>query len=425
MRHYISRILWFTLSFFLLIILVGSGTVVAETDSNMADGGVQTSCTYNASEIKIGKSASKFTHIDELVNNTKYTGGAHIASEDWLALKLPRTNVSDCTDQTPVESDIAYASPATPNANTTHTVAPQVNEQVTGLEQLSVRYEVGPQFDRGLYRNNITHFGIDENSDGFIEKSLTDAVEYVTVPSSNTVQFSLNGNVTLPADSYLVVRYDGIRNPDYADTYEVETTITGNRTVNNNGSIRFGENLNRLIGQSDHRYISAVSKNGSRLTTLRPGKTAFRNDSMQIFLPTQSNLNQPQLYSFTVNRSRSGLSLSGQPHNVKKNITVFNRYIQTFSNAKIKNGTIEISGYTNIAPDSLISVQVFNEGRLREAETTVKDSQTWSIKISLPDELLNASTLRVNVLDYDRETLDRGILFIETGKQGRNTKPSS
>jgi hypothetical protein len=92
-------------------------------------------------------------------------------------------------------------------------------------------------------------------------------------------------------------------------------------------------------------------------------------------------------------------------------MTLFGRFAYVFSNPKVENKTIAVRGYTNIAPGSRLSVQVYNTGRLREAGTTVANSQSLSINMTLPNELLRSNLLRIRVLDHDGDKLGEGVLI--------------
>lgn len=407
MKRYSRRTLQFTFLFFLLGTLVLSGTAVAKTDSDIEDQTVQTSCSYNVSEFKIGSVPARFSSPEKLVNNIQYTDSNYIASEDWIAFEIPTSNNADCSHRDPVGSNLAYATPATPSANTTHTIVPKVNRSVTNVKQISIRYEIRPHLNQGIFQSNVTLFGIDEDRDGFIERSLNNSIEYVTAPNSHTIQIALNGNVTIPSDSYIIIRYESISNPDYEDTYSIKTIITGNRTATDSGHIRYESNLTGIVG---YGVNLSIERGESQLVTLRPSKSAFANNSMYIFLPARQGLGHPQTYSITVmNTYQSDTSVSQSTY-IMESIRVFDRFAYTFSNSRLKNGTITVSGYANLTPGSRISVQVFNQGRLREVDTKVRDSQFWSVKIGLPEELLNSKVLKVNVLDYNRTTIDKGIL---------------
>ncbi|SEO54094.1 hypothetical protein SAMN05216388_101419 [Halorientalis persicus] len=406
MKRYAQRIFWFTLAILLLTTLVWTGTAVAETNSDGRSDKLQ-ACDYNNSNIRLGRAPAQFSNPAKLVNKTQYSDFNHVASEDWLAIQFPKSNDTSCSYNRSVGSNIAYASPATPSANTTHTVVPVVNEPISELEQISIEYEIRPHLNNNLYKNNITLFGVDENQDGFIEKSLNNSIEYVSAPDSNTIQFSLDGNATIPSDSYLVVRYEGISNPEYTDTHTVNTTIVGNRTETDRGEIKYSTNLTGLLG---HGTELSISRDASRLVTLRPSKTAITNDSVYLFLPTQPNIDRRNTYSLTVGDGQlSNVSTLSHSQAVVANYTVFGRFAYVFSNPKIKNDTISIQGYTNVAPGSIIAVQVYDMGRLREKTVTVDGSQSLSVNITLPNELLKSDVLFINVLDYNRSRLGQGV----------------
>jgi hypothetical protein len=261
----------------------------------------------------------------------------------------------------------------------------------------------------GAFRSNISLFGVDENKDGFTERSLNESVEYVSTPTPNTIRLSIDGNVSVPSDSYLVLRYDGISNPDYADTYTVETTITGNKTSTDSGHIRYSENLTGLVG---HGTNLSINRGRSQLVTLRSSETAVTNDSMYLFLPTQPDPTRQRTYSLSVTEEhRSDTSESTNSRGVMEKMTLFGRFAYVFSNPKVENKTIAVRGYTNIAPGSRLSVQVYNTGRLREAGTTVANSQSLSINMTLPNELLRSNLLRIRVLDHDGDKLGEGVLI--------------
>lgn len=407
MRRYAQQALWFTLVLFFLITLAWSGTAVAETSSDIGSNTLQSLCTYNVSGANVGKVPAQFTSSDNLVNNTKFNNVNHIATEDWLAIQFPKSNVSDCTHDDPAGNNIAYATPATPGANSSHTIVPEINESISGLNQVSIKYEVQPLLKHGLYRSNITLFGVDENRDGFIEKSLNDSIEYVSVPRSNTIQISLDGNTTIPSDSYLVIRYDGVLNPEYVDTRNINTTIVGNKTVADGGDLEYSTNLSGLIG---HGAELSITRANSELVTLRSSEMAVTNDSAYVFLPTQPQITKSRSYSLTLGSSHGYNSPSSAfTENTTINYTAFRRFAYVFSNRKIKNETMTVQGYTNIAPGSEVTIQVFNRGRLREVVATVNESQSLSANVTLPHELRNSEMLFINILDHDRTQLGQGV----------------
>lgn len=383
-----------------------TGTAVAETNSDGRSDKFHT-CNYNNSNIRVGRAPAQFSNPAKLVNKIQYSDFNHVASEDWLSIQLPKSSNTSCLYNRSVGSNIAYASPATPGANTTHTVVPELNKSITEIQQISIKYEIRPHLNNILHKNNITLFGVDENQDGFIEKSLNDSIEYVSAPDSNTIQFSIDGNATIPSDSYLVVRYEGISNPEYPDTHTVNTTIVGNRTETDRGEIKYSTNLTGLLG---HGTELSISRDASRLVTLRPSKTAITNDSVYLFLPTQPNIDRRNTYSLTVgDEQRSNASTLSHSQGAVTSFTVFGRFAYVFSNPKIKNDTIRIQGYTNVAPGSIIAVQVYDMGRLREKTVTVDGPQSLSVNITLPNELLKSDVLFINVLDYNRNRLGRSV----------------
>lgn len=407
MKRYAKQTFLLTLALLFLTTLAWTGTAAAETDSNVTNNTAQSYCTYNVSEVNIGRTPAQFSSPGRLLNKTQYNRFNYIASGDWIVTQFPKSNSSNCSYADPVGSNIAYATPATPAANTTHTIVPEINDSIENVEKVSIEYEVPPSLNHGINQSNISLLGIDNNKDGFIEKPLHNSIEYISVPSSDTVQIFLNRNVTIPSDSFLVVRYNGISNPEYADTNMVYTSIVGNRTATDSGIIEYSKNLAGLVG---HGAELSIHRGDSQLVTLQSSKTLINNDSVYVFLPTQATANNKGMYSLSIrNKQRANTSTPDYSRSTMMNYTVFRRFAYVFSNPKIRNGTIAVRGYTNVAPGSRVSVQVYNRGRLREKGVTVNKSQSLSINITLPNELLRSELLLINILDYDGKRLGRGV----------------
>ncbi|QLH81237.1 BGTF surface domain-containing protein [Halosimplex pelagicum] len=274
--------------------------------------------------------------------------------------------------------------------SSTHTATFSNPSSEMQFSSLSVTYEDRQRSIPELSNANITHFGIDVDDNGQIDRDLQSAISAATI-SENTISLELSETIELPADGDVLIQYGNITDPDTSGQYPVTVQVG---SAVQSGSISYG-----MAGLGEFGNGVGVDVESTMSTPIvEPMAYQYLSDSNDkvYLLFNTSQFTQPRNATIDVTlwkqttkgteaeRSRS-ISTSFRIVNRTATVDVTNKSTWNVSESKAP-----VSGETTLAPGTEITVELRTEGDSRELltrYTTVGKNRTFTTQFDLFNQI--------------------------------------
>lgn len=345
-----------------------------------------------------GTAPRAVTSFPQLVTTRRDSGT--VARGDWVVVQFPNARADSCSGPRPQfpGTDLAYATPGDHGANSSQTVAVAIEHPLTNLRSLTVTYDnrlAAPTPTGLLTPGNVEYAGVDVDRDGRIERDLIANLSYVAIPATGTYQFAVNGSPDIPAHSYFIFRFDGVRNPVRWDGTDVTATVVGNRTVTQTGHISFGDRYGGPFGSTMSLNLPP-GRNESPLLTLRQTKQTVLNHGILLYIPTAGFGPVPNVTTQVVSPDRVGLAV---------NLTNRNATVDSIHTAN-DGSSVDIHGTASVAPATTLHVRVQTDRWLIERPVPVDRNGDWGLTVRAgeglaPNDLALDQSAPVRVTVYD------------------------
>jgi len=376
-----------------VLVITASSPVLASNATERLPYSEQDENTTNEIDpaVLIGTAPAEYSNTSELVAHSSYQDcPATVARGDWLAIKSTAT-ASNTTAAKPLPGkNLLYADPATPGANSTHTMAMQIDHTIDDANSIVLNYGLylRPEIRYGLGSSNIDHIGIDTDRNGMIETHLDGHVRDISVPGPKSIQITLNNSPTIKSGSYVIIRYSGIRNPPHERNGNVTVSLSGNRTATETGTVVYDSEYSGMFGGQTNLAVREAEPNSTPVLTLRSARVSLTDSERTVFLPTRG-YEVGSVYAVSFDSVEKAYILP--------------RSARVFANLRRTNKSVNISGFTTIAPDSSIGIYVNSSGSTSYGiykRTTVDTNSFWSVKLKFPYEEFLDKDISIRV--YDR-----------------------
>ncbi|WP_228841087.1 hypothetical protein [Halorubrum sp. AJ67] len=189
---------------------------------------------------------------DESMASTDATGALLSAARgDRVRTRFGVSGIGGVLESPAPARNLVYVMDSTPTADTIHTVQTVPNETIS-MRSLTIDYGVDNNVPpRGVHqfsRSDIDVFGVDETGNGFVDRSVSAAIQNIRTGTDGRITITFDRPVTVSENHTLLTAYK-MRNPDTTGATDVTVTLHGNRSTHRErGTVLYGPAGNGTLG---------------------------------------------------------------------------------------------------------------------------------------------------------------------------------
>jgi hypothetical protein len=312
-----------------------------------------------------------------------------VASGDWAAVRVSADGLARQFERgSKAGTGLAYAAPALPDAESTHTVRVPINT-TTLLQSISVRYDgdAPAGLDR-LSVDRIGKLGVDTDADGVVDVELTDDIKTISGSEDGSVQVDLNSSYDVQAGSSVILQHQ-VTNPSTTGDARVRVGINGIETAT--GSITYGVAGSGVLGYGVDLTIRSVGSAETVPMVFPYHIQSSFNESTGtgvVYIPT-TGLEPGRLYQASLSlTAASPLAEMNNNRTIDTRFRVVDRSV-TIDQITLSRSRASVAGRTTLAPGSVLTVEASKtSGEVLFANLEIArpdGNRTWTAEVPLPD----------------------------------------
>lgn len=282
------------------------------------------------------------------------------ATGDYVRTRFSVGGIGGAIDGSPPTRNLIFAADSSPSAHTTHTLQTSPSQTVV-MRSLTIDYGAGESDTTArVYRlteSNIETLGIDENGDGYVDRSVRIAIQNIQTSTNGQIKVIFDRQITVSPGERLLAVYEA-ENPDTMGPQAVETTLTGeSATYHESGTILYGPAGQGTLGYGVNLQVESSTDKSSPTAPLSAMNFTYDTDTSELVVDTDTSVLAPGEYAIRLHTEESAPAALPEVDLTEQFATV--KPAANITNHSIEEGSqLSVTANTNLARENTVIIRV-------------------------------------------------------------------